>query len=423
MLFHLTGANGQYQGYDFVFGVPGVTESDTPHVMLSTASPTPIFTIVIIPGTEFEVNNTLTHGDFLDLALPTSVYIFGTGKRHKRTIVVRSSGQITVHVMANEGLSGDGFLVLPTSQLGTHHYVISYRPTQPHYYSFICMSAFSSETTMVAIRTNSQTHDTIILQKYESYQLLGSLGEDLSGSRLISNHPITVIAGTQCSFVGGEYCDALVELMPPVELWGTHVVMSPFKGKDNGYVFRVLGTLVTTEATISNDTTVTLTEGQWYEGNVASNAVVVILSDYPILVMQYIKGGGSSSPRADPSMIFAPPTDLYTSKTIVFPVFNVTGSTFNYYVHIITECNKVNGLMHDNASIASWERLKSVEMCSVRGEVTAGAIHEVSHEDGNVNFIVAVYGLVVSGHAASYAYLAGIGYLGMKHLFTIFCGK
>ena len=120
-------------------------------------------------------------------------------------------------------------------------------------------------------------------------------------------------------------------------------------------------------------------------------------------------------------MILAPPANLYTSKSIIFPVFHVTiSATFIYYIHIITECKNVNGLMYDNASIASWERLTSVDgvMCSVRGEVTAGAVHKVSHEDENVKFIVAVYGLVVTSNWASYAYLANIRYSGKKHFFT-----
>ena len=413
-------SNGQDQYYEFVFGVPLVNASDTPHVMLSTASLIPIRTNIIIPGSEFEVNYTLARGDYVDLPLPASVYSIGTGKQDNRTVVVRSSGKISVHVMANKRLSGDGFLVLPTSQLGTDYYILAYKPfSSPYFYSFICISAFSSNMTTVEIRTKFiQTHDTIILQNYESYQLVGSSGEDLSGSRITSNHPIAVIAGTACSSSGiSVNCDALVEVMPHVKMWGTHVVMSPFVGKDNGYVFRVLGTNVTTDVTISDDTKVTLTEGHWYEGNVTNNMMLIIKADYQIFVMQYIKAGGSSSPNADTSMILAPSTNLYIGKTIIFPVFQVTISTRNYYIHVITECNKVNGLMYDNASMASWEKLTSVdgEMCSIRGEVTAGAVHEVSHEDENVKFTVAVYGLGVSGQTSSYAYLAGIGYLGRKH--------
>ena len=414
----MIGTNGNHQEYDFVFGVPEVTFEDNPHVLLSTMSPIPINASVTIPGTEFEVHKILVRGDYVDLALPSTVYIIGTGVQRDKTVVVKASGKVSVHVMANEGKSGDGFLVLPTRQLGTDHYVLAYRPLLgPNDRSFICVSALEGETSIRIKSNTGHIHNTdIVLGRYESHQQLREAGIDLSGTQILSDHPITVIAGTQCSSVGGGSCDALVESMPPVKIWGTRVVLSPFAGKDNGYMYRVLGTNVTTAATISNVGTVTLTEGQWYENDTTDDTIVMIESNYPILVMQFIKGGGSSMPRADSSMILAPSTNMY-SNSVTFPVFDVSVSTNNYYVHVITEYRQVNGLKFDNLSMASWEKLVAPygEMCSVRGSVTAGAVHTISHDDGNVRFTAAVYGLVLfvgSSHPGSYAYCAGIEDIG-----------
>ena len=134
-----------------------------------------------------------------------------------------------------------------------------------------------------------------------------------------------------------------------VKLWWTRVVLSPFAGKDNGYVYRLLGTNLTKEATISNVGTVTLTEGQWYESDVADDIMVIIEAENPILVMQYIKAGGSSMPRADTSMIIAPSTNMYSRNTIIFPVFDVpitTNYVYKYYIHVTIEYSKVNGLSY-----------------------------------------------------------------------------
>ena len=381
--------------------------------MLSTTSPILINATVTISRTEFEVNSTLVRGDYVDVVLPTSVYLRGTGLQNDKTIVVRASAKVSVHVMGNEGRSTDGFHVLPTSQLGNDHYVLTYTPfgKTP---SYICVSAFKSKTTTVKIRTESGRTYSIVLQQYDSYQLAMS-GEDLSGSRVTSNYPVTVVAGNRVSdFIFGRGSgDSLLELIPPVTIWGTHVILSPFMGKDNGYLYRVVGTNVPTEVVISNVGTVTLTERQWFEGNITNDTMVTVTSDHPILVMQYIKEYGSNKHRtADPSMILAPSTNLYTSKSIVFPVFDVIKTTLNYFIHIVTECNKVTGLTYENISIANWEILASAngEMCSVRGNVTEGAVHTVGHEDGTAKFTVAVYGLAVFGSNAftSYAYLAGI---------------
>ena len=76
---------------------------------------------------------------------------------------------------------------------------------------------------------------------------------------------------------------------------------------------------------------------------------------------------------------------------------------------------------------------KLIKMCSIRGDVTAGEVHKVSHNNTNANFTVAVYGLAVSGYQlASYAYPAGIIYSsapsqaptqspGEFHISYIFC--
>ena len=280
----MKGSNGNDQVYEFVFGIPSINSQDIPHVMISTATADPIHVTVTIAGTGFEVSNTLVRGSFVDVSLPEDVRLKDTGLQTNKTVVVRASGKVAVHVMLNEGSSGDGFSVLSTRQLGSDHYVLSYNPG--FYPSLISVSSVSSGATAVEIRLKSgQTH-SFVLQQYESYQL--SSEEDLSGSRITSDHPITVIAGTECTGVGGGGCDALVELMPSVSIWGTQVVMSPFRGKGNGHVYRVLGTSVITEATISNVGKITLTEGQWYEGDVTDNTMVTIKAEYAILVIHLV---------------------------------------------------------------------------------------------------------------------------------------
>ena len=424
----LKGINGNENGYDyeFVFGIPEVKTLDNPHVMISTTSSNPIHATVTIPGTEFEVNKTLVRGAYVDVALPGSVYLRGTGVQSNKTVVVRASGKVSVHVMANEGKSyGDGFLVLPTKQLGTDHYVLSYTPTSMnggvYYHSFICVSALSgNSTTNVEIKTKTGTGQIEVeLHPYESFQLVSRYSrEDFSGSRIISSNPVTVIAGTECSSVGytGRECNALVELMPPLTHWGSRVVLSPFSGSDNGYWYRILGTNEITKAAITNIGVATLAEGQWYEGNVRGNTMVTIKADNPILVMQYIQSGHYRSPFGDPSMIIAPSTNMYTNNRIEFPVFDTTFSMYIYYINVITDCNEVHGLTYDNYfSMASWERLTpdDGEMCSVRGNVSAGEVHTISHEDGNVNFTVAVYGQEsIYADSASFAYLADIKFSG-----------
>ena len=422
--------NGKDYEYEFVFGIPEVRTLDNPHVMISATTIGPIHATITIPGTEFEVNETLVRGAYVDVTLPGSVYLRGTGLQSNKTVVVRASGKVSVHVMVNEGKAyGDGFLVLPTGQLGTDHYVLSYFPTSStlgnYDFSFICVSAIKGNTsTNVEIKTKTGQIN-FELHPYESFQLISvSEREDFSGSRITSSKPVTVIAGSECSFVGFSWrCNALIEQMPATKIWGTRAVLSPFAEINHGYRYRVLGTNVTTKAMISNVGARTLTEGSWYQGTVRDNKTMVIIeSDNPILVMQYILSGDYDTPIGDPSMIIAPTTNLYTKSMTAFPVFNITLATHTYYIHVITDCSTAHGLTYDNYfSMANWERLTCAdgEMCSVRGNVSAGEVHTISHEDESVNFTVAVYGLESSYANPSYAYLAGLGSLGEKCSFNL----
>ena len=422
----LKGTNGEDKdyGYEFVFGIPEVRALDNPHVMISTAAKDPIHATVTIPGSEFKVNKTLVRGVYVDVTLPGSVYLRGTGVQSNKTVVVRASVKVSVHVMANEGKSfGDGFLVLPTKQLGTDHYVLSYTPSASnsgiqfgsYAFSFICVSAIKGNTsTNVKIKTKSNQIINVELLPYESFQFKSVAAyEDFSGSRITSSKPVTVIAGSECSFVGFSYrCKALIEQMPQTKIWGTRVVLSPFAEIDHGYAYRVLGTNVTTKATISNVDTRTLIEGTWYQGyDIDNKTKVIIESDNPILVMQFILSGNYDTRIGNPSMIIVPTTNLYMNSKTVFPVFNTNTSTHAYHIHVITDCSKAQGLTYDNHfPMANWERLTSAdgEMCSVRGNVSAGAVHTISHEDENANFTVAVYGLDSGPASASYAYIAAL---------------
>ena len=396
-------------GHEFVFGVPTAHVSDHPHVMISTASDDPVYATVTIPGTDFVINKTVTGGLYVAIRLPDSIYLVGSGKQEYKTVVVTASREVSVHVMANEGRNGDGFLVLPTSRLGTDHHVLAYYIDIADLPSFMCVSAFSSDVTTVNIRSKSDEKRSISLKQYESYRLSLSR-KDLSGSRVISNHPVTVIVGAIIKFSKGgtDGFGSTLELIPPVDMLGTFVVMSPFVGKDNGYEYRVLGTNVTTTVTISlSDVgTVTLTKGEWYEGDVTDDTIVTIESNYPILVMQYIKGDGSSIH----SMIIAPSTNMYNRNSITFPVFTVKKYTCNYYINVIIECIYVQGLVYDNISMRYWKKLTSDnrEMCSVRANVTAG-VHTISHEASEAQFTVAVYGFGVdNNYETSFAYPSSI---------------
>ena len=69
---------------------------------------------------------------------------------------------------------------------------------------------------------------TVTIQKFQTFYLQVR-GQDISGTRIIANKPISVFSGHECTNIplNSEPCDMLIEQVPPVDTWGTEVVTIP----------------------------------------------------------------------------------------------------------------------------------------------------------------------------------------------------
>src|SRR5439155_21044482 len=99
---------------------------------------------------------------------------------------------------------------------------------------------FPSELTVVA--SQDATHLTIsnscgqnsplsaTLNTGQTYQLQCGIGQDVSGSHVLSDKPVAVVASVSCTDVPTDAfaCDVISEMMFPVgPLWGTDVYSAP----------------------------------------------------------------------------------------------------------------------------------------------------------------------------------------------------
>ena len=106
-----------------------------------------------VPGVKFEIYKTITKCSSLwDIDLsPINGHdirtLRGIGKQNT-TVIVTSSDIINVHAISHDYGGGDGFVVIPTNQLGTTHYVASYQPSQWDDPAFICITALHMNTSV-----------------------------------------------------------------------------------------------------------------------------------------------------------------------------------------------------------------------------------------------------------------------------------
>ena len=65
---------------------------------------------------------------------------------------------------------------------------------------------------------------------------------DLTGTKIISNRPISVFSGSAWTSVGTEFMgDHLVEQLIPDNNWGSDYVTAPLSTRTSGDILRILG--------------------------------------------------------------------------------------------------------------------------------------------------------------------------------------
>ena len=400
--------------FEAVFAIPeifSILSTKPPRVLISTECLNPVDVTLTVHGLAIQRNVQVTRSNYADITLPTSVRLKQGDGLQSRTVIVRASATVSVLVIDNEYGNHDGFIALSSRQLGTQHYVASYTPYSSTYPSSFCFSALG-EMTQVAIQTRTEQEYEVTLAAYQSYRFDGGRYEDLTGTYINSDKPVAVISGifTQVP-VTERAADALMVQNLPLKLWGTSFVLSPFLGRDSGYIYRVITANTTSSLQISNSGSVEVSANDgFFEGDVPGDTMISINSDRPVTVIQYMKGHFTDN-KADPSMLVVPPFDLYKTNSVTFAVFNpVNPSSCSVAVNVIIDCNSIGGLTLNGAiSLDSWNRLSTTNnlLCSVRGPLTRGnSVQSITHVGPLTRFSVSAY--CVRTSQGSYAFLAGI---------------
>ncbi|XP_072047317.1 uncharacterized protein [Amphiura filiformis] len=412
-IFHVCDADAHTQGQDFVFSIPAPYHC-SPYILLTARSKSAVVTVTV-GLLEFREQYPVDTTNVVRVVLPPSACVRTSGV-NDQSIIVHSTNPISVHVFKRNN-GGDGFLAIPTGRLGLTYYIAAYQPSDGGD-SFIAISSLDIATTIRITPRHERSYNTVTIGPYETYMVL--LHNDPTGTRLDADYPISVVAGSQCSSVphnAAYNCEPLLEQLPPVKELGRAFFVGPFKGRNSGYVCRIIGASdIPTNIQISNRGVVQLNSGDVHEINITrehevTDSLLEISSNNPVLVMQYMKSFETDS-IGDPSMVLITPLDQF-STNISFPVAEIIGLT--YYVNVAIDCVHISDLFFDGDTMADWEVLRSVNgtMCLLRKQTTPG-LHNLGHRE-NAPFYATVYGYnkYISGnnlHAYAYAYAYPAGF-------------
>ena len=169
-----------------------------------------------------------------------------------KAVRVIADDPIIVYGMNRTSFTSDGFLALPVNALGREYIVASAASieaaTQKLPSQYMIVAPYDGTTVTITNPTDTPNHAegqrfSISMKKGDVFSAMsvGNTG-DLSGAHLISNKPIAVIAGQNCTYIPDFYypaCDHIVEMHTPVESWGKFYQAIPYRGRTKGDTYRI----------------------------------------------------------------------------------------------------------------------------------------------------------------------------------------
>ncbi|XP_072164673.1 uncharacterized protein [Diadema setosum] len=275
-------------------------------------------------------------------------------------MLVISEHDVSVYGVDRGAQTMDSFLALPVDALGTEYYIMSYDiPTRvardKRGSQFMVMAAHHGTSVVINFTGRATCAGQLVrsplevtLNRLQTITCI-SADEDLTGTHVVSSKPVGVVSGNRCANVpkNQRYCDHLVEQLPPVSSWDTRFITSSLNGRSGGDRFRVIAsrnnTLVQTTTSAGS---FILQAGEFKELEVASNLSAAIVSDYPILVMQYSKGGNIDGTGADPFMMLVPGVGQFLGEALVPTVTAATRPNLTNNFNIIIDCSSKDNLYH-----------------------------------------------------------------------------
>jgi hypothetical protein len=273
-------------------------------------------------------------------------------------ILIRSDKSVSVVALSEESTSADMFLVLPPVYLPDHYvyYALSVEKevNQTAHKSAILIVASEDDTSITLTLSHSVNMSSapdieesgissMSLTLNELNTLYVTSLENLSGSRVVANKPITFISGHECGDLpaGEDFCDQMFEQIPPTSTWGKEFYTAPLKSRQSYDIFRFVASEDTTTVTcVCSPPVITsileiISAGDVASLNVSSNHSCSFTSNKPVLVVQFAVATSVDNMDADPFMMIVPPVEQYRNEYLVSTFQTESRTSESYFINIV----------------------------------------------------------------------------------------
>jgi len=300
---------------------------------------------VSIPGIGFQTSVNVIPGTVSTVSIPITADVEFSDTIENKGISISATGDIVVYGLSQREFTSDAFLGLPVNVLGTEYITLGYRArTSSAAGASLFAIVAPQDNTTVRITPSATTSGrvagvpySITLNELDVYQLLSdTTSEDLTGSLIQSDKPVSVFGGGACLNVPTSRfaCDHIIEQMPPTDTWATSFFLVPLAQRRAGDIFRVLAREDNTTVLIDGIQVAVLNARQNYETILVSTDTHEIQTSKPCLVAQYNQGSSADGVQTDPFQLLIPPAEQYLdSYTLTTPA--ATPVSFTNFVNVV----------------------------------------------------------------------------------------
>ena len=268
------------------------------------------------------------------------------------------------------------------------------------------------QSTSTTVTITAGTNYTITLHSLQTL-LIAATNVDLSGTKIVSNYPLTVIGGHSCAKVPVNYddCDPLATQVPPTINWGMDFLLTPLESRTNGQRFKIIASKDDTKINITclqNLTSSTLAlSGDIFIFDSEPNTYCHAVCNQPCYIAEV--GFGHEFPVSnfgDPILMTVPPLRQYP-HCVTFTTLPTMPT--NFYSIALPADSYFNGTVVINGILTelNWTPIYDSDgAISGYGFATAAnGAYTISHSHPNGKIYVSVYGF----HSyRGYGYVAGM---------------
>lgn len=315
-------AQGSYQGTDFWVAFPQNARAENASGLR--------FTVYITSprSTSGAITETRT-GKTTDFTIEANKpFIYETDSINQ--LIENGISNSTFHIMSKENVtvlcyssrraSTDSYVAIPTALVGNKYAAIGYDKLPSESSMFTTqfdIIATKDDTKIVLIYPSGKGEadilpKTITLHKGEVYHQ-NSIGfkqynYDLTGTIILSNKPVAFLSGNTCAQVpkNKNFCDVLLEMLPPAELNGKEFIIPAFALRDVSSI-RVVATENNTKVTLNGSDVAILRAGEYYQNDSVQGTALLKTSESAYVVQYGQSSTASDEQIADPYMMVISP--------------------------------------------------------------------------------------------------------------------